>query len=38
MDKTLAISDLKLTFKSYSGLSEVLHGISLDIAPGETVA
>jgi len=38
MDKTLAISDLKLAFKSYSGLSEVLHGISLDIAPGETVA
>ena len=35
---TLAISDLKLAFRSHAGLSEVLHGISLTIAPGETVA
>ena len=35
---TLAITDLKLAFRSHAGLSEVLHGISLTIAPGETVA
>ena len=38
MDKMLSISNLKLGFKSYAGMAEVLHGISLDIAPGETVA
>ncbi len=35
---TLAIRDLRLSFKGYAGLVEVLHGISLDIAPGERVA
>ena len=35
---TLAIDDLKLAFRSHAGLNEVLHGISLDIQPGETVA
>lgn len=35
---TLAIKDLRLGFKSWAGTVEVLHGISLDIAPGERVA
>ena len=35
---TLAIRDLRLAFRGHSGLTEVLHGISLDIAPGERVA
>ena len=35
---TLAIRDLRLSFQGYSSLVEVLHGISLDIAPGERVA
>ena len=35
---TLAIRDLRLAFRGYGGLTEVLHGISLDIAPGERVA
>ena len=35
---TLAIRDLRLAFKGHAGLTEVLHGISLDIAPGERVA
>ena len=35
---TLAIRDLRLGFKGHAGLVEVLHGISLDIAPGERVA
>ena len=35
---TLAIRDLRLAFRGYAGLVEVLHGISLDIAPGERVA
>ncbi len=35
---TLAIRDLKLGFKGYTGYTEVLHGISLSIAPGERVA
>ena len=35
---TLAIRDLRLAFKGHAGFTEVLHGISLDIAPGERVA
>ena len=38
MTPTLAIEDLKLAFRSYEGLAEVLHGISLIIKPGERVA
>jgi len=34
----LEITDLALTFRSHAGLSEVLHGISLSIGAGETVA
>ena len=34
----LAIKELTLSFKSWNGVSEVLHGISLDIKPGERVA
>ncbi|MDR3473915.1 MAG: ABC transporter ATP-binding protein [Devosia sp.] len=35
---TLDIADLRLAFRSHAGLNEVLHGISLTIQPGETVA
>ena len=35
---TLAIRDLRLAFRGHAGLVEVLHGITLDIAPGERVA
>ena len=35
---TLSIRELRLAFKGYAGLVEVLHGISLDVAPGERVA
>ncbi len=35
---TLAIDDLRLSFRSWRGTAEVLHGISLDIMPGERVA
>jgi len=35
---TLLIRDLRLAFRGYSGLVEVLHGISLHIAKGERVA
>ncbi len=38
MTPTLSIKDLTLSFKSWRGYSEVLHGISLDIMPGERVA
>lgn len=34
----LAIKDLTLSFKSWNDVTEVLHGISLDIKPGERVA
>lgn len=34
----LKIEDLKLGFKSWSGINEVLHGISLHIRQGERVA
>ena len=34
----LAITDLKLSFKSWDGITDVLHGISLDIKSGERVA
>ena len=34
----LAIKDLKLSFKSWNGVVDVLHGISLDIKPGERIA
>jgi len=37
-DQTLRIRDLKLGFNTYSGMIEVLHGISLHIARGERVA
>ena len=35
---TLDIRDLRLGFKTYDAYVEVLHGISLDIQPGERVA
>ena len=35
---TLLIRDLRLGFRGYSGLVEVLHGISLHVAKGERVA
>jgi ABC-type dipeptide/oligopeptide/nickel transport system ATPase component len=35
---TLDIQDLRLAFKSWSGTTEVLHGINLSIAAGERVA
>jgi ABC-type dipeptide/oligopeptide/nickel transport system ATPase component len=35
---TLRIRDLKLGFRTYSGIVEVLHGISLHIGKGERVA
>jgi ABC-type dipeptide/oligopeptide/nickel transport system ATPase component len=35
---TLSIHDLQLAFKSWRGYTDVLHGISLDIMPGERVA
>jgi len=38
MTPTLAIENLKLAFRNYDGLAEVLHGISLTIKPGERVA
>ena len=34
----LSIRDLSLSFRDIHGVTEVLHGISLDIAPGEKVA
>ena len=34
----LDIKDLRLSFKNWSGTTEVLHGIDLKIAPGERVA
>ena len=35
---TLDIKDLRLSFKNWTGTTEVLHGIDLSIAPGERVA
>ncbi|MCC0013967.1 MAG: ABC transporter ATP-binding protein [Rhodobiaceae bacterium] len=35
---TLDIRDLTLGFKGYTGYTEVLHGISLSVEPGERVA
>ena len=35
---TLDIRDLALGFKGYTGFTEVLHGISLSVNPGERVA
>lgn len=37
-DFLLDIRDLRLAFRSYAGLAEVLHGISLNIRRGEKVA
>lgn len=34
----LSIRDLKVAFRTQEGLREVLHGISFDVFPGETVA
>ena len=34
----LSIRDLKVAFRTQEGLNEVLHGISFDVLPGETVA
>ncbi|MDR6865558.1 peptide/nickel transport system ATP-binding protein [Microbacterium resistens] len=34
----LSVRDLKVAFKGQDGLREVLHGISFDLFPGETVA
>ena len=34
----LSIRDLSLSFRGIHGVTEVLHGISLDIEPGEKVA
>lgn len=38
MSLALLIRDLKLSFHAYSGMIDVLHGISLHIAKGERVA
>jgi peptide/nickel transport system ATP-binding protein len=38
MSDVLNISDLYLQFRGYSGVTEVLHGISLNIRAGERVA
>ncbi|MCB1355613.1 MAG: ABC transporter ATP-binding protein [Maritimibacter sp.] len=38
MTDVLNIRDLTLSFRGYSGVTEVLHGISLDIRAGERVA
>ncbi|MGB3376784.1 MAG: ABC transporter ATP-binding protein [Microbacterium sp.] len=40
MDDTplLSVRDLKVTFRGQGGVREVLHGISFDVFPGETVA
>lgn len=35
---TLAIEDLRLDFRGHAGPTQVLHGISLDVRPGERVA
>ena len=35
---TLAIRDLRLAFRGYTATTEVLHGVSLHINPGERVA
>lgn len=34
----LSIRDLKVAFRTQEGLREVLHGVSFDVMPGETVA
>ena len=34
----LDIQDLRLSFKNWSGTTEVLHGIDLSVASGERVA
>jgi peptide/nickel transport system ATP-binding protein len=34
----LSIRDLKVAFRTQEGLREVLHGVSFDVFPGETVA
>lgn len=38
MTDVLNIRDLRLKFRGYTGVTEVLHGISLDIQAGERVA
>lgn len=40
LDETplLSVRDLKVAFRGQGGLREVLHGVSFDILPGETVA
>ncbi len=34
----LSVRDLTVAFRTQEGLREVLHGVSFDIMPGETVA
>ncbi|REJ07652.1 ABC transporter ATP-binding protein [Microbacterium bovistercoris] len=34
----LSIRDLKVAFRTQEGMREVLHGVSFDVMPGETVA
>jgi peptide/nickel transport system ATP-binding protein len=34
----LSVRDLRVAFESQSGSREVLHGVSFDIFPGETIA
>ncbi len=34
----LSVRDLKVAFRTQDGLKEVLHGVSFDVMPGETVA
>ena len=38
MSDVLTIRDLHLKFRGYTGVTEVLHGISLNIRKGERVA
>ena len=38
MEPLLSVRDLKVAFKTDKQLNEVLHGVSFDVYPGETVA
>ena len=38
MTPLLSVRDLKVAFEGEGGSREVLHGVSLDVYPGQTVA